>query len=288
MSKRGVKKGRGGLIAAIVVVGILLVGIILAVRAIFIEPFMLKTTVKSYSLKGLKEPFTAAFFTDTHFGKFYSEGNLGTIAEAINNHSPQVIFFGGDLMDSYYRDKPNLEAISKGLEAMAAPEGKFAVWGNHDVGGGGQRVYEATLNAGGFRLLKNETVYLEKLGVWLGGLDVGIFGSPEPEIVERFQGGQPGILLAHEPGRVNELPQSAENTVDMMFSGHNHGGQVGLPFVRYMVVQEKDRAFLKGDFTVNGTRLFVSSGIGTTKLPMRLFNTPEVVIIHFVPAESGG
>lgn len=260
----------------------------MAVRGIFIEPFELKTLVKSYSLKGLKAPFTAAFFTDTHFGKFYNEGNINRIAQAVNAHNPSVIFFGGDLMDSYYRDKPNLNVIAQGLDSMIAPEGKFAVWGNHDQGGGGHRVYQETLNAGGFRLLTNEALYIENLGFWLGGLDDGVFGNPDTELPKAFSQDEPGILLSHAPGWINELPEGS--AVDFMLSGHTHGGQVGLPILRYLAVQDKERSreFLKGHFTVKGTQLFVSSGIGTTKIPMRLFNTPEVVIINFVPAESGG
>lgn len=109
----------------------------------FIEPNLLRVSRQKVSTAGKTEPLTAVFFTDTHFGSQYSPRNLAKIAEKINAQNPDLVFFGGDFFDAYWQDADllDLDMIAEELSKIQAPLGKYAVWGNHDRGGGASRVY---------------------------------------------------------------------------------------------------------------------------------------------------
>lgn len=262
----------------------LLILLLLALALVFvyarwIEPAQL--TVRRVSLPSPEGArLRVVFFGDTHFSKTYGAENMQRIAREINALEPDLVVFTGDLIDSYYRSPPDLTVLEQGLAAISARYGKFAVRGNHDIGGGAARVYGPVMAAGGFRLLVNESTAVEGLLLTVTGIDDPALGHPDmalPAKAGRREGLQ--LLLSHEPDMVDLLDLSG---VSLVLSGHTHGGQIYLPFLTRLFLPPGGRNYRKGLFALDGgSSLYVTSGIGTTQLPLRFGNVPEIVCIDW-------
>lgn len=99
------------------------------------------------------QPIAASsFFTDTHFGEDKPVDSAKQLAERINQLEPDLVIFGGDLLDNYARDREqmDLELLREQLSGINAPDGKYTVWGNHDWGGGAARIYQEFMESCGF------------------------------------------------------------------------------------------------------------------------------------------
>ena len=107
-------------------------------------------------------PVKIVFWSDLHLGEWYTQEKLEQIVEKINAQQADLVIFGGDFFNHYAADQEllSLEEIAGELQKIEAPLGKYAVWGNHDYGGGSYAVYPEVMEAGGFVLLKNERIEL--------------------------------------------------------------------------------------------------------------------------------
>lgn len=257
---------------------------LLAGYARYVEPYMLITrTVTVEATKHVPE-CTIVFFSDTHFGKDYSEKNIERIVKRINRSEPDLVIFGGDFLDNYARDREelDLEYIGAELSKIEASYGKFAVWGNHDYGGGAVRVYQEMMTDGGFQVLENESCLIEELNMKVFGYDDYLLGRTE-ESLYQIQSQYFNLIAAHEPVVADLIENTGDN---LLLTGHTHGGQVGIPAIREKVIPKGSGGYVKGLYTKEeiGTQsslqMFVSSGIGTTLYPIRFLNVPEIVEIH--------
>lgn len=257
---------------------------LLAGYARYVEPYMLITrTVTVEATKHVPE-CTIVFFSDTHFGKDYSEKNIERIVKRINRSEPDLVIFGGDFLDNYARDREelDLEYIGAELSKIEASYGKFAVWGNHDYGGGAVRVYQELMTDGGFQVLENESCLIEELNMKVFGYDDYLLGRTE-ESLYQIQSQYFNLIAAHEPVVADLIENTGDN---LLLTGHTHGGQVGIPAIREKVIPKGSGGYVKGLYTKEeiGTKsslqMFVSSGIGTTLYPVRFLNVPEIVEIH--------
>ncbi len=167
------------------------------------------------------------FFTDTHFGALYDEKHVESIVEMINGRDADIVIFGGDLFDNYARDKEtlDLEYLQAELSGIEAKAGKYAVFGNHDYGGGAIRIYEEFMNACGFHVLDDETVFLEKFNIEIIGFDDYLLGQTEADFYH-IQSDNFHLMAAHEPIISKFIEGSGEGFI---LSGHTHGGQIFVP-----------------------------------------------------------
>lgn len=220
------------------------------------------------------------FFTDTHFGANYPQEKAQDIVAKINALEADMVVFGGDLLDSYWQDEDllDLEALADSLSKIDAKY-KIAVWGNHDYGGGAYRHYAKLMEDAGFTLLKQEGLTIEELKLQVTGFDDLQLGTStiDPDELQA-KPGYFNLYVSHEPDLFTEIDVSK---ADLCLSGHSHGGQIALPFIGSLISNMGARNYSKGVYNIGATKLFVSSGIGTTKLKMRLFNVPEIVNIVF-------
>ena len=257
------------------IIGVLLVIFGIIFYAWQIEPSLLHT-VQYEIMTSRTKPVKIAFFTDTHFGEQYSPDYLARIVEEINAQEVDAVLFGGDFFDSYWRDASQIDSaqMAEQLSAMKAPH-KYAVWGNHDIGGGAERVYAQLMEASGFTLLKNETAEIESLSLRIVGIDDWMLGEPDNQLTVPDDE-KTNIFLTHEP---DDAPWFARNGADLILAGHTHGGQIFVPFLSQKFLPPGGRNYVKGQYDVNGVPLVVSCGIGTTKLPARFLNIPEICVL---------
>ena len=229
------------------------------------------------------------FFTDTHFGALYDEKHIERIVETINGRDADIVIFGGDLLDNYAQDKEilDLEYLQEELSRIKAKGGKYAVFGNHDYGGGAFRIYESFMNDCGFYVLDDETVFLKEFNIEIIGFDDYLLGHTEEDFY-CIQSDEFHLIVTHEPVISKFIEGSGENFI---LSGHTHGGQVSVPFFTKKLLPNGSDQFVKGFYSMNGTetdastQMYVSSGIGLTKYPFRFFNIPEIIEINLIRKE---
>lgn len=263
--------------------GLLVLGAALLLYARFVEPARLTVRTRTVQAEGLSRSLKVVFFTDTHFGRWYDVDRAARLVDAINARQPDVVLFGGDLLDNCARDRDSLdlEELAAQLGRIQAPGGKFAVWGNHDYGGGAVRVYESLLEQAGFQVLNDESRLLEEWNVQVVGYDDVLMGWTDPELYQLhrdiFQ-----LVVAHEPSVAEKISAPGECFV---LSGHTHGGQASLPLLNRLWLPAGSGGMVRGGYTTqDGTQVYVSSGVGLTKLPLRFLCPPEIVCVTFEPA----
>lgn len=271
------------------------------VQAFLIEPHMLTITRLTRTLSDLPESWDGrriAFFSDTHIGPDYSVEQLNQVADAIIAEAPDLILFGGDLVDHRTpTDEAYEQSVGDVLARMRAPLGQYAISGNHDNRLRAELLLMyRMLDRGGFELLRNESVDLD--GIWLGGLEESYFGNPDIDLAYSAEGlidadertGTVGessgdgsfippdfrILLMHQPDF------AAEQYVDdanLILSGHSHNGQVTF-FGKPLLTVHQGSRYPYGAYTLTErTTLIVSRGLGTVAVAARLFAAPELMII---------
>ncbi|MDF1562283.1 MAG: metallophosphoesterase [Deltaproteobacteria bacterium] len=220
--------------------------------------------------------------SDAHLGSQLGAGWLAPRVATVQALEPDLILLLGDIFEGHGAPP----GVARQLAGLRAPLGKLFVEGNHDSrqrhGGEG---FHALLEGAGFRFLADRSVVLE------GGLVVaGVTSTthrarghddsdPLGETLAALPGG-PTILLSHAPW---EVERAAEAGVDLMLSGHTHGGQIW-PF-SYLVATRY--AHLVGRHRVGGLELIISRGLGTWGPRMRLWPQGEILLLTLRPAQRG-
>jgi uncharacterized protein len=247
-----------------------------------IEPGLLTINTESILSKKLPDSFNdfkIVQFSDTHIGFQYTLEQFQELITKINALNPDLIVFTGDLVDepNKYDWNPKLTQL---LQELQAQKGKYWIYGNHDHGGYGTEIVQEVMEKANFTLLKNSHHVIEKGldRIILAGIDDVILGSPNlPKALEQTNPELFTILLSHEPDFADIAHQYH---VDVQFSGHSHGGQVRLPFVGHLYTPIYAEKYVEGKYTFDSSNfnLYVSRGIGTTRLPYRFFCKPEITV----------
>lgn len=169
------------------------------------------------------------------------------------------------------------------LTKLSAPFGKFAVYGNHDHGGYGSRLYKNIMESSGFQLLINESKEIKLLNndrIFIVGIDDAMLGNPDIEFALRnVPDGTFKLLLSHAPDLADH---AAPYNIQLQLSGHSHGGQIKLPLIGALVKPPYAQNYVEGFYTIGDNSqltLYVNRGIGTTRLPFRFLCKPEITVL---------
>jgi len=253
------------------------------IYARFVEPNLLTVRYENMSSGLLNEDedkLKILMFSDTHISSHFDENDLKRAVERINGEAADIVVFGGDLIDEFntYENKDNINELWEILSEIKAPSGKYAVYGNHDYGGGAERVYAQIMENSGFMLLKNEKIQLNDYNINIIGMDDSIFGDYDREtITGMLDKDRYNIVLSHEPDVIDFL---LEYDADLFLSGHSHGGQINLPFLDSLPLLAKK--YTRGLYSFDNfrqTKLYVNIGLGTSQIPMRFMAVPELTVI---------
>ncbi|GAB3068349.1 metallophosphoesterase [Virgibacillus ainsalahensis] len=245
-----------------------------------LEPFMLhinENNITSDTITPVFNDFKIIQFSDTHIGFHYSLEQFNKLVNSINERNPDLIVFTGDLVDKPHRYNWNNELV-QALQSLNAKHGKYWIYGNHDHGGYGTEKVLEVMNQAGFNLLQNSHSIIEKDNdrIALAGIDDVMLGKPD--LNETLKNVNPDlftVLLAHEPDIADTV---ANFPVDIQLSGHSHGGQVRFPFIGHLYTPAYAEKYVDGRYTFNDDKfsLYVTRGIGTTRLPYRFLCRPEI------------
>lgn len=270
------------------VLGFLFVLICLALFGVYyaynIEPYRISVTHQNIGEPGKnKTELKIVQLTDTHIKGDFTPDRLENVVEKTNELNPDVIVFSGDLYDNYSVYN-NDQAVIKELSKLKAKYKKFAIWGNRDRGGGANNAYPEIMKESGFKLLDNENYPLRIRGknILFTGVDDLLLGNQQLPVDYTNINYKYKILLSHETENVNAYVKAGYN---LILCGHSHGGQVSIPFVKYVNDKILEEAFHTTKYSrglydlKNNTKLFVSSGIGTTHVSARFGVVPEIALL---------
>jgi uncharacterized protein len=220
----------------------------------------------------------AGVLSDVHAGVPHMPlAKLARAVDALNDRVPDVHLLLGDYLDSSqpWRRRLAPELVAKELARLRAPLGTVAVVGNHDWRNSGDDIWRA-LEAEGVTVLEDRAVGLAN-GLWIAGL--GDMRHRRPNVARALReipGDAPAIVLSHDPDMFPEVPER----VSLTLAGHTHGGQVAIPLLRRPLMPSYyGERYARGHVVEHGRHLFVSSGLGTSGLPIRFLAPPEVLIL---------
>lgn len=230
------------------------------------------------SEKWAGDPLKIIFLTDLHRGPFTGIEFIEKISEVILNLKPELLIFGGDYI---YASINYLKDALQPFKDLNPLYGKWGVLGNHDNYLGRKKVI-SNLKENKIELLNNSSIKLisGKNIFYLFGIDDYKTGSPDMEKASKYLKEDGFILgISHNPLLWNK--KNLKIKVDLLLSGHTHGGQIDLPFFGpIFLLPGHGREFYKGLYNLNGKKLYVSRGIGTIHVPLRIFCPPEITLIN--------
>lgn len=241
-----------------------------------VEPFLVHVNHVELGKKNDRTPLNVVQNSDLQVSEYYETNRLDKVIEKVNAQKPDILLFTGDLFDNYSKYPEQRAPMIEKLKAFKANIGKYAVWGNHDYGGGAVRVYEDVMSAGGFTVLRNqgETLTLsDGRQVFLGGLDDSLLGNPSvSDTLAYRQNYDYAITMTHEPDVADAF---IGTDTQLVLAGHSHGGQVWIPF--YPIKNVLAEKYTRGLYQLDAiTQLYVNTGIGTTSIHARFGVIPEV------------
>jgi uncharacterized protein len=262
---------RGWALAA----GVLLsmIGLIQGHRAPVTDNFELQINHLPKNLDGI----VIIALADLHVGSQIGNNWLAARVAQVNELKPDLVVLLGDIVEGHSRD--NQDAFASTLSRLAAPLGVYAVIGNHEYfGTGDEGNVSSIFDKAGIPALMGAWKEL-KSGLILAGIDPpqGRMGRRDlvPGSISNALNGRPEgavILLSHFPQGAEE---AAGSGVDLMLSGHTHGGQIW-PF---NWIERPLYPLMEGEYKINGMSVIVSRGAGTWGPRMRLWKPGEIVRI---------
>ncbi|MGH9333836.1 MAG: metallophosphoesterase [Vicinamibacteria bacterium] len=269
----------------------LAVGLLLGIWAFYWEPSSLE--INRYPLSIPEWPkeqdgLRIALLSDLHVGSpLNGVDRLEEVVARVNEDEPHLVLLAGDyviggIWGGEFVPPEKTAAI---LRKLRAPLGVYAVLGNHDWWFDGSRVKDA-FTSEGITVLDDESLLIQEAGhdFWLVGL--GDLWEAKPNVESALANvpeNAPIVAFTHNPDLFPDIPAR----VSLTLAGHTHGGQVKIPFVGTPVVPSHfgDR-YARGWIVEDGRHLFVTSGVGTSILPVRFGVTPEIALLELRGRES--
>lgn len=256
------------------------VGAAATAEVLAIEPRWIAVERLDVPIRGLGpalDGLRVVLVSDTHCGPWTRPGYVRKVVRLANAQQADVALLLGDYCHRHRRH------IGPGIEPFAdleAARGVFAVLGNHDHWQDAQATRQALREAGAVELT-NDSVVIERRGsrLAIGGVDDLWTGRQDPAAAFKGLGdGVPRLLMSHNPDYAEELPDGLR--IDLMVSGHTHGGQVWLPLVGAPLVPSRYGQRYRAGLA-EGPRcpVYVTRGLGTVTPPVRFLCRPELTVL---------
>lgn len=253
---------------------------LIASYPVFIERYLVQINTYKIPIKNLPlefEGFRIVHLTDLHLGFLVPEAVINYVVEKTNYIKKDAIFLTGDYVH-YKNTTTEIDRVWPILSKLDARHGVYNVLGNHDHWAStDQSLYY--LNKSGQNIQhKAKAITIGESRIWVGG--TGDLWEDKVNIDDTFQAAaenEKKLLLAHNPDTADELYSTK---LDLIVSGHTHGGQVNIPFIGTPVLPVNNKKYSSGLIQLDRTNLFISRGIGWTVLPIRFNCSPEIAILE--------
>lgn len=241
------------------------------------ERHALGVTRATIPVAGLSPPLRGlriGLITDVHRSRWVSHDDVTDAVNTLMAERPDLVVLGGDYVT--WGDPDYVGPSSEALSSLSAPHGVFAILGNHD----NDHDMPQALVRSGIEVLRDQRTRLTIRNETLDLIGVRFWTKRSADIARLARGSSATtILLAHDPRRLTE---AAGLSIPLVLSGHTHGGQVVLPVLGAVAAQKFP--VIAGVGHRDKTTIFVSRGIGTIYLPVRVNCPPEVALLTLQPA----
>ena len=240
------------------------------------EPYFIQTKeiiIESNDIPADFDGKKIVFITDIHQSLFFNDRRTEDLVSQVNELNPDMILLGGDYVSDY---SPEVNSCFNKLSKLKAPLGVYGVLGNNDPP-------ELSIIA-----MKNANItYIGNKGLWVKNNSVKIRVGGVGDYIRDSQDQSMAIgdadkndfviLVSHNP---DYFPEVDKSRVDLMLSGHTHGGQITLLGLWAPITHSKyGQQYLTGVKKLDNTTLVISNGIGTIIAPLRIFAPPEIIVI---------
>lgn len=232
-----------------------------------------------------------AYFSDLHYGNFIDNNFLEKIVKTINDFNPDIIIFGGDLIDGYgyfgtTEEKKN-DLISR-MKQLKSKYGNYFILGNHDLYLNNLFIEMVSIiEDSGFTLLNNDTstIYLDNNN-YLNIIGMNPMTDEEAnynDIFSSINANNFTLVVSHYP---DDFDKIIDNNFDYMLAGHSHGGQIYIPIVSSFIAKEGCRNYFRGKTTKNNKTLDITKGVGRTEIDARFLADAEIVLYRLSPINN--
>lgn len=264
------------------IIGIFSYSRFVATKGLVVKEYRIINSSLSDNFYGLK----IVHFSDLHYGTTFQFEDLKKLVQTVNRLKPDLIVFSGDLFDlEIPPTSESMEQLTEELSKMNASIGKYAISGEHDIKFDS---WSVVISNSGFSILNDtyDLIYKDNnIPILLSGVSTNLAGGNEIDtklattkeylssLTEDSIKPSYRILLLHEPDYVEQTDLSY---FDLVLAGHSHGGQVQLPGLKPLFLPKGATMYYQDHQMIGTTELFISSGLGTTKIKYRLFNRPSI------------
>jgi len=253
-----------------------------------IEPHQIEITHQTIAIEKLPAEFRGlriVQLSDVHHSPFLDEERINEAVRMANDLRPDLVALTGDYI-SHSRDY--IASCARALGRLRAAHGVFAVLGNHDHWTDGAMMRDA-LAYQGIRVLCNESTRIERGSshIRLAGVDDLMVKRDDLRLaLEETSWYETRILLSHNPAIIREAARAG---VDLVLSGHTHGGQINWRLLtgrkdrkiaRWL--RRPSRRLMRGHAQLGSTQLYVNRGLGTVIVPLRYGCPPEITLLEIV------
>lgn len=218
-------------------------------------------------------------FSDLHFGTTVFQDEVKKVVKAINYRNPDIVVFTGDLIDKNYKlSSEEQELLINELKKINTTIGKYAIAGEED-----NENFNTIFNQSEFIILNNDydLVYSsDNNPILLIGLSSSLNDNRDIENAYRYFREETHnskiytICLLHETDSIDEI--LSKYKTDLFLAGHSHNGQIKIPFIGAISGVKGSQVYFDEFYQLSGSKIYVSSGIGTNGVGFRLFNRPSI------------
>ena len=267
------------IITILVIALIILYARFIGTSGLIVKEYPLKTSYLPSSYDGFK----IVHFSDLHYGSTVSLKEIKKLVSKINEQNPDLVIFTGDLIDQDYTlSEKERDKLIKELSNIDANIETLTVIGNHDYKNDDFNIITEALE---WHFLDNTYEYVfnkSEIPIVFVGLDDLMLGSPDYNnafsYLNEIDGNYYTIVLGHEPDQIDEISNYDFN---LFLSGHSHLGQVRVPLIGAVYTPYGSKKYYDEHYKVKNSELYISNGIGTSILKLRLFNRPSINLYRF-------
>jgi len=221
------------------------------------------------------EGYRIVQITDVHADDWMTADRIASITRQINDQQPDLVVLTGDFVTG---DADRYSPALKSFSQLKAPDGSIAILGNHDEWTDPQLITNV-LESSGVRVLQNQVITITSKGAPLNiaGLGDAWSGKDDMEkVLQQLPGIGASIMLVHEPDVADRTAETGK--FDLQLSGHSHGGQVRLPFLK-LVTPPLGHKYPVGQYQIADLIQYTSRGVGTSAIRFRFNCRPEITVL---------
>ena len=223
--------------------------------------------------------FKIVHFSDLHYGMSVDEKVLSNLVDKINKTKPDIVVFTGDLIDKKKNyTESDTKLLTKYLSKIKSSYGNYYVNGDDDEN---INSFDSIMVNSNFKSLNNnyEVITSEKnKKILISGIstnaNIKIFNDIFKDDDYSYK-----IIMMHYPDNYDLI---SKYNFDLVLSGHSHNGQVRLPYIGALVKINNSKKYYDPYYKINDTDMYISGGIGNSKVNLRLFNTPSFNLYRLV------